>query len=421
MIETGLFFLHSTALLLFGVCLSVAFSGVRLNRNNLLLSLGLCFLSGTAQIALYLFVGEDVVRRAYPLLAHLPIVLLLCLVFRKRIVTAMAAIGTAYLLCQPAKWIGVLVYTLSDSQSAAYAAQILILAAVAWFGLRRLTPTVAEIFSKDTRSVCIFGITPVFYYLFDYITVVYTDGLYSGNPVVLELLPFFLSVIFAVFCGVYYEMYEKNADALRREQVVRITVGEQKKELEAIRRSEKEIRVLRHDMRFLLGNISLCLENGDIDAAEKMIASYVESINKTVVQKYCENDTLNYILSDFAQRCRDNDIQTLWQIEPDPISCDEVLLSTILSNALDNAINAQLELPKEKRRILILLKQQKGKLLLSVKNPMSKPLRFADGLPLSDRKGHGYGAQSIRYLAERMGGNSQFTTEEGSFVLRVII
>ena len=51
----------------------------------------------------------------------------------------------------------------------------------------------------------------------------------------------------------------------------------------------------------------MCLENGDIDAAEKMIASYVESINKTVVQKYCENDTLNDILSDFAQRCRDTD------------------------------------------------------------------------------------------------------------------
>ena len=92
-----------------------------------------------------------------------------------------------------------------------------------------------------------------------------------------------------------------------------------------------------------------------------MIVSYVESINKPVVQKYCENDTLNDILSDFARRCRDNDIQTLWQIEPDPVSCDAVLLSTILSNALDNAINAQLELPEEKRRILLLLKQQNKK------------------------------------------------------------
>ena len=238
---------------------------------------------------------------------------------------------------------------------------------------------------------------------------------------VFEFLPFFLSVVFTVFCIVYYRTYEKQADAERKEQIVRITVAEQRKELDAVRRSEKEVRIMRRDMRLLLGNLSACLENGDIAAAKKIIASHVEGINATVVEKYCENATVNYILSDFAQRCRENGIRTDWQVQLVRLDCDEVLLSTILSNALDNAIKAQLSLPAAQRRILLLLKQQNGRLLLSVKNPFLRKPQFADGLPLSERKGHGYGTQSIRYLTERMGGNCQFTTENDQFVLRVVI
>ena len=121
---------------------------------------------------------------------------------------------------------------------------------------------------------------------------------------------------------------------------------QQKKELESEKRGEHAIRIMRHDMRLLLGNLSVCLENGD---------------------------------------------------------------------------KAQLSLPVAQRRILLLLKQQNGRILLSVKNPFLKKPQFADGLPLSERKGHGYGTQSIRYLTERMGGNCQFTTEHDQFVLQVVI
>ena len=346
MIETGLFFLLSAALLLFGVFLSAAFSGVRQNKRNALICLAFCAVSGAAQILLYLSAGEDPVRKFYPILVHLPTVLLLRTVFGKRLITSIAAVTTAHLLCQPAKWIGLLGHTLFQSQVAEYAVHLISLTAGAFLFLRYLAETLAEVFGKDTRSVCIFGITPAAYYLFDYVAVVYNDWLYSGNLIVFEFLPFFLSVVFTVFCIVYYRTYEKQADAERKEQIVRITVAEQRKELDAVRRSEKEVRIMRHDMRLLLGNLSVCLENGD---------------------------------------------------------------------------KAQLSLPVAQRRILLLLKQQNGRILLSVKNPFLKKPQFADGLPLSERKGHGYGTQSIRYLTERMGGNCQFTTENDQFVLQVVI
>ena len=68
-----------------------------------------------------------------------------------------------------------------------------------------------------------------------------------------------------------------------------------------------------------------------------------------------------------------------------------------------------------------MLKEMNGKILLSIRNPFDKEPVFKDGLPISSRNGHGYGTQSISYLAERMGGSYQFLTEDRHFILRVII
>ena len=68
-----------------------------------------------------------------------------------------------------------------------------------------------------------------------------------------------------------------------------------------------------------------------------------------------------------------------------------------------------------------MLKKRNEKLLLSVKNPFGKTPVFADGIPVSDKKGHGYGTQSIALLTERMGGNYKFAIEDNKFVLMVVI
>lgn len=100
---------------------------------------------------------------------------------------------------------------------------------------------------------------------------------------------------------------------------------------------------------------------------------------------------------------------------------DVNMFSSILSNALDNALDAQKELPQESRSVRLMLKTSGGKLLLSVENPIAAAPRFDDGLPVSKKEEHGYGTQSIRYMTERLGGKWQFSVKEITFILKVII
>lgn len=422
--EAMLFYVHYALLLAFGVVTSLAFTGQQLGGWGRMLSASALFvLCGGLQILCLQLLGEATVWKCYPLLTHAPIVLYLTVLCRKRLVTALSAVATAYLCCQPAKWVGLLVQALGGDLILQLLVQMLVLLAVGFVSLQYFAPFLSALFRKDTRSICIFGSIPVVYYLFDYVTGIYTSLWEHHSRLIGEFLPFFLCVFYLVFCVVYCKEYERKADAQRQEQLVRISLRQQSARMEAVSQTEKEVRILRHDLRMLLNNILLALEHTDTAAAKEMIVSYVSRIEGTQLQRYCGCDMLNYVLSDCAAKCEHLEIRFQWDISLDQPGVDELLFCSILSNALDNAIHAQQELPKEQRCIQLMLRRADGKLLLSVKNPLKTVPDFADGLPVSPNAGkdHGYGTQSIRYVTEKLGGNCQFSIQNGWFLLRVVL
>ena len=421
MTETLLTYLYGVSILLFGIVLTAAFAGIQPSRKNLLYYMGLFAFSGGLQLAVTLTLSEALVWKLYPLIAHLPLIVMLCTVFRKSLVSAAAATFTAYLFCQPSKWFSVLVDQIVHSTPVALSARILCLIPVGYVSLVFLAPYLSEIFNKDRRSVCIFGFLPTVYYLFDYITAVYTNLWLSNVRVVMEFLPFFLAIIYMVFCFLYYKEYEQKADAQRKEQIIRIAVEQQAREITAIKQIEQEIRLLRHDMRLFLSSLAVSIENGEIDTAREMINSQITRVDGTKLERFCNNHMVNYVISDYSARCNAENIPFSCTVALDELTLDEIMFCSILSNALDNALNAQKTLPPNQRSIKLMLKKSHSKLLLSVKNPIDRKIVFSDGLPVSDKDGHGYGAQSIRYLTERMGGNCLFSVQDGIFILQVVL
>lgn len=421
MLDIILMLAQGAVLLAFGITLTAAFSGIRFSKRNVLVFAGLYLATGILQAAVSLTMPKSLVWKLYPLMTHLPLILLLRFGYRKPMVSAMVATFTAYLFCQPAKWFGVLTFELFGNHILENCVRMLVLVIAGYIAVRYLAPCLSEIFSKDRRSIIIFGIVPAVYYAFDYTTVVYTDLWLQNDRVVMEFMPFFLAVVYVIFCFVYYQEYEQKADALRKEQIIRITMEQQAKEITAVKQSEQEIRLLRHDMRMLLSSLAISIENGETEKAKEIIAAHIARIDGIRLERFCNVETLNYVLTDYAAKCRKESVKFSVDIGMDTIGVDEILFCSILSNALDNALNAQKLLPEEKRSIRVMLKYSGNKLLLSVKNPVGKPVTFVNGLPVSEKKGHGYGTQSIRYMTERLGGNCQFSVQKDMFVLRVVL
>lgn len=103
------------------------------------------------------------------------------------------------------------------------------------------------------------------------------------------------------------------------------------------------------------------------------------------------------------------------------LPCSDMMFCATLSNVLENAMHAVQELPEEKRFIILSLSEKARHLLLMEKNAIGAAPVFADGIPVTERSGHGLGARSIVYYVERLKGQYQFLTENGDYVVRIIL
>lgn len=423
MINTILFYIHHALTLLWGVILAAAFCSVRFTKKNIGITALIFTACGISQLVALVLLGEDWVWKLYPLIVHTLLAVLLCAIYRKRLSTVLASICLAYLCCQPSKWFGLLVDSLSGNVTIGWCVRIVVALLTALLIIRYFAKLISEIFSKDSRSVIIFSCVPFVYYLFDYIVGVYTNLWEVHYRLTSEFLAFFLCVAFMAFCIVYYREYERKMQAQRRNEIIEITVQQQAKEIEAIKKSNLETNILRHDLRLMLSNLALSIEQNDPEHARSLISGYAAQVDSVSLHRYCQNDTLNYILSNYESKCRSAKISFQVDIALDTIDVDEIMFSSILSNALDNAVNVQMELPEEARQIKLMLKNADEKLLLSVKNPFHTAPKwdYVNQIPLATKAGHGYGTQSIAYLTEKLGGKCQFSLQDHLFVLRVIL
>lgn len=414
--------LNNTTLLLFGIFVSAAILNIPFHKKNV--TVLLIFSAGVnlLQFIVYKNLGLKGAQWHYPVITHLPSVLLYHLRYKRNLLSSIFAVLSAYLCCQISKWLSILVLVLTDEYWVAYGSRSLFNIILGFLIVKYITSYIAVILTKPAKTVYIFSILPAAYYLFNYTATVYTNLLYSGSEVVFEFLPFVLSIAYLFFSAVYFKEYEEKCQAEQRNRLMEMKRAQTEKEIEAIKRSEYAVSLLRHDMRHFMHNIVSYIDKGDSDKAVAYIKDVIAAADKTSMQKYCDNEIVNMILSYYEKEIQKKQINLQYSIQiPDKIQVSDVDFTSILSNGLENAIHAISSLDLDKRNIILNLRMGEDKLLLSIKNPYIHDVEIVDGIPQTKDDGHGLGTKSIKYITEKLNGNCQFVAKDGEFTLRVVL
>lgn len=422
MYNSVLYILHHAVTLLFGVYISAAFLGIRMSRKNIAVLGGFSAAVGAVSILAFVFFGEDFTTQVYPLIIHLPLILFLTFFYKYTALRSALSVLTAYLCCQISKWVGLAILSITETQWVYYSVRIVTTIIVFAVLIRYVSNAAAQLMQKPTEALLIFAILPFAYYLFDYATGVYTALIYSGNKVVTEFLGFALSIAFLLFLLVYFRQYEEKREAEQRSRLLEMQKVQSQKEIEAQKRSAYAASLLRHDMRHFCTAISAYIDSGECDKAKEYISDIISYVDRTATHKFCQNEIVNMILSSYENVIEENRIDfqpSICILEHLPVS--DVDLTSILSNAMENAIHAVLPLETEKRHITLHLRMDDGKLLISLKNTFAEKPVLTDGMPHSSKEGHGFGTQSIRYVTEKVNGNCRFSVKDGWFILQVVL
>lgn len=422
MIENILILLHNATTLLFGIYISAAFLGIRMNRKNIVSLLIFFSAVGLINILTFVLGGANFATQVYPLIIHLPLILFLTFYYKYNLLRSALSISTAYMCCQISKYVGLLAKEITKLDLVYYSVRIIVTIVIFIILIRFVSNATSQIIQKPSHALLIFALVPFTYYLFDYATGVYTTLLYSGKEVVVEFLGFILCLAYLLFLIIYFKQYEEKYEAEQRNRMMEMWRAQSKKEMEINRRSEYAVSIIRHDMRHFLSNISAYIDNCEYDKAKEYISSIISYADKTAMHKYCKNEVINMIISSYSNEIDEKQIDFQYSLQvPQKLSVSDIDLTSILSNALENAIHAVLPLNVEKRHIVLDIRMNDNKLLISIKNTFAEKPVLADGIPMSNKENHGFGTQSISYVTEKLKGNCQFSVKDDWFILRVVL
>ena len=419
MINTILEAIRYTLTLLFGIFVSTLFLDIKINKKNILIIFGFFYIDLALQAIFYFSKNISSVISLYPLITHLPLFLFFIFIFKKRIFPTLIAIASAYLCCQISNWTTIFVSSFINGTADIIYSLSLFLS----FGfiVKFVYLPISQLLKKQSSELISFGIILIFYYIFDYVSTVYTQLLYVGNRITVEFTPFLLCICYFVFCTVYFKQYEEKQHIETNNKLMYMKQTQVEKEMTLMEENEKKIVLIRHDMRHFLNDIVNDLENNQNEHAIDYIHTLFDSLDQTVRKQYCLNNTINMIIASYENRIQEGNIDFHYQLSvPKKLAISDIDLTSILSNALENALKAVL-LVEDYRFIQLTIEEKCGKLLISVENNYLNEPIFVDGIPISKEKNHGFGSQSIVYTVDKLNGNCQFSVNNHRFILRIVI
>lgn len=217
---------------------------------------------------------------------------------------------------------------------------------------------------------------------------------------------------------------KRNSNLYYNNVEYEMLIDQMSKRLGMSRESQRETAVLRHDMRHMTRIVHQLIEDGEYEMALSVLSTYEESVSTAGLKNYCKNVVINSVLEYTATVCADKKLDFDVQADlQESLSVSDMELAVILSNLLENAMQAA-ENCENDRRIVFLAMKKGDKQIIEISNPFSGSIQYDSKthLPLSSRgEGHGFGMQSVQIFADKNGAVFDCGEEDGRFVVRLLL
>lgn len=186
----------------------------------------------------------------------------------------------------------------------------------------------------------------------------------------------------------------------------------------------RQVRGWRHDYRNHIQTMKVLAAGGDLDAVRVYLDELDTDLNTVDTVIKTGNAMADAILNSKISLARSKGIDVRCDAcIPVKLSMSELDLCCIIGNLFDNAIEASLSLPEEKRLIRVYMDIKGTQLYISFTNftaagkmeKVGKLFRSAKGT------GHGFGLVRIDSIIERLNGYLSRNSEDGAFTTEILI
>lgn len=242
------------------------------------------------------------------------------------------------------------------------------------------------------------------YYFLDF------HGVTRNYPVLLMICILMLLVYILIFYT-----FQTAGDAMERERIagnMKEQILLQKKQYEFYLQKREAERIFRHDARHRDSILISYLENGEVEGAKEFLKKELAEIEKNAKIPFCDNTLINAVLSEYRTKAEQEGLEFSARIQmPKELACDEAEFCVMLSNLLENSLDAA------KSYIAISIKHLNHQLSLNVKNDYEGELKkSAENNYLTTKpQGSGLGLKSVEAILKSNSGFLKIEDTDGVF------
>ncbi|HBV88377.1 MAG TPA: GHKL domain-containing protein [Desulfosporosinus sp.] len=369
--------------------------------------------------------GYPTFMKFYPLLVHLPVFLAFVFISKFKPIKVFFVHWTLVAITSSFSLVGLIIsYFFGYSREVVIIVCYILYLPVGFLIFKYIRPLFLYMMCNTDKGWIGFCIIPI-----SYSVLLYTASMYSLNKAMADNVLWRSALIFILTLSAYFlilRFFKQTREQLtlqNEQHLLRTQVAAAQIHFEALEESQEKTMLYRHDMRHHLNLINSYLADNNKEAAQKYITEVEKTVEGAVVEKYCNNYTVNLILSSYIAKAKNEQITVETQINlPEKNAVSDMDLCVIMANALENAINAckSINITND-RYIKIVSKLNQNKLCLQITNSFDGTIVFVDNMPISTDENHGLGTRSIAAVAQKYGGICSFTVKDGVFKASIIL
>jgi len=195
---------------------------------------------------------------------------------------------------------------------------------------------------------------------------------------------------------------------------------------------EHEIRAIKHDSKSHLSAVRILLESNQMKRAVHYLKKHGAEVVKITDKVYHEHDLINWLIYDLKHRAKRIGVIVHVDLQASPKNIDDSDIITLLSNIINNAIEACDRLPKGQERVIRLSIRRNSPFLVFVCensalmdiNINTEPIGITHHFKRRTSKkevGHGYGLNNIQKIAKLYDGKVRTQYSAGEFKISVLL
>ena len=294
-----------------------------------------------------------------------------------------------------------------------------------WITAAYLTVSAVRTATGRTRSkTLLYGIL-----IFD-VALIMDRLLPFHEPIVTGWFPEFASFALVLCVGtvIAKEVKEKYKDSTileERANSMERLAEIQQTNFELLRERIEETKTARHDLRHHFVMIEGFLQARDFENLEAYVQKFQDSIRPVQPISYSKNPIINVLIHHYAMLAEKENIRLTLKLEiTGEIKVSEVDLCSLLSNLLENGLEACKRQKTGERFITLSMGQKPSMLSIRMENSTQANLTQHGGMFLSSKGQNrkGYGLDSIHSIAKRHAGDTEFKYDKsGTFTSTVLL